>query len=141
MPDLPEPLLLERRVLTGEDVDADRVTRDGRVWSSTTVDARLEGGKWSFGRVTAPAWREEGRLTSTALEDLRDAVAGSGFFDAPAEFRPDVAVKHGSSEEWTAELDGRRHTSILHGRGVTPAPVLEALAAALEAALASTDTG
>jgi hypothetical protein len=141
LPDVPEPLLLERRVLTGEDVDADRVTGDGRVWSYTTVDARLEDGEWSFGRVTAPAWREEDRLSPRALEDLRDAIADCGFFDAPTEFRPDVAVKDGSSEEWTAELDGRRHTSILHGRGVTRAPVLEALAAALEAALASTDTG
>jgi hypothetical protein len=140
LPDVPEPLLLERRVLTGEDVDAYRVTDDGRVWSYTTVDARLEGGEWSFDRVTDPAWHEEARLTPQSLGDLRDAVAGSGFFDAPAEFHPEVAVIHGSSEEWTAELGGRRHTSILHGRGVTRAPVLEALAAALEAALASTDT-
>jgi hypothetical protein len=141
LPDPPEPLLLERRVLTGEDVDADRITADGRVWSYTTVDARLEGGEWSFRKVDIPAWREEARLTPQALGALREAIADSGFFDAPAEFHPDVTVIHGSSEEWTAELGGRRHTSILHGRGVTRAPVLEALAAALEAALASTDTG
>ncbi len=141
MPDAPEPLLLERRVLTGRDLDADRITGDGCVWSYTTVDARLEGGEWSFGRVAAPVWRKERRLSAEALEDLRKAIAGSGFFDVPAEVRPDVPVIHGSSEEWTAELGGRRHTSTLHGRGVARAPALEALAAALEAALASVDPG
>lgn len=138
----PEPLLVERRVVTGEDVDVDRVTTDGRVWTYSTVDARLdENGTWTFGNVADPGWREEGRLGEGALAALRDAVASGGFFDAPAEFRPDVAVIHSSSEEWTADVGGRRHTSTLHARGVTRAPVLEALARALEAALASIDTG
>lgn len=136
----PEPLLVERRVITGEDVDADRITSDGRVWSYSTVDARLdEAGGWAFGRVSEPEWREEGHLDPDALAVLREALAG--FLDVPGEFRPDVAVIHASSEEWTADVDGRRHTSTLYARGVTRAPVLEGLAAALEAALASIDTG
>jgi hypothetical protein len=38
---------------------------------------------------------------------------------------------------WTAELDGKRHTSTLHARGTTEAEPLTKLAAALEDALAS----
>jgi hypothetical protein len=127
--------------VTGRDVDADRVTDDGRVWSYTTIDAKLEGGEWSFGRAAAPEWRMEHRLSPGALKELREAIADSGFFDAPAEVRPDVAVIHGSNEEWTAELGGRRHTTTLHGRGVAHSPALQALASALETALASVDPG
>ena len=141
MPSAPGPLLVERRVITGEDVYVDRITADGRAWSYTTVDARPEDGEWSFRRAEAPEWREEARLPLEALAALRAAVEDSGFFEAPAAFHPDVAVIHGSSEQWTAELGGRRHTSILHARGTTSAPPLAALAQALEAALASTDAG
>ena len=81
----------------------------------------------------------DGDLVGEALSALREAVAGSGFFATAEEHRPDVAVIHGAREVWTAELDGRRHTSTLHGRGVTEVPALTALSAALEQALASTD--
>jgi hypothetical protein len=64
------------------------------------------------------------------LQSLRDAIASSGFFHTPPELRPE---RKGSTEVWTAELDGRRHTTTLHGRdgGV---PELDALSEALEAA-------
>ena len=42
--------------------------------------------------------------------------------------------RRGSTEVWTAELDGRRHTTTLHGRGGDGVPELDALSAALEAA-------
>jgi hypothetical protein len=140
LPDDPQPLLLERRVQTGEDAYVDRVTADGRLWTSSTVEARFDDGEWSFDR-RGPGWEPGATLGGDALGRLREAITASGFLDAPAEYRPDAAVIHGSREVWTAELGGRRHTVTLHGRGTTQAPVLATLAQALEAALASVDRG
>lgn len=139
MPEAPEPLLLERRVETGDDFFAERITADGGVWVLTTVDARLEGGEWSFASGQEASWTQDATLAPSALSALRDAVAVSGFFETAAEYRPDAPVIHASREVWTAELDGRRHTSTLHARGVTEVRELAALASALDAALASTD--
>jgi len=129
LPEAPEPLLLERRIETRDDAYVDRVTADGRTWRLTTVDARFEDGEWKFGSQE-PVWEESGSLTLGQLQSLRDAIAASGFFHTPSELRPD---RKGSTEVWTAELDGRRHTTTLHGRdgGV---PELDALTAALDAA-------
>ena len=139
MPEAPEPLLLERRVESGADAYVDRITADGEVWTGGNVGATLEAGEWSFDRGGESSWKRTGTLSREALTELRAAVAGSGFFTIDAEHRPDVAVIHGASEVWTAELEGRRHTSTLHGRGVTEVPALSALSEALERALASTD--
>ena len=139
MPEAPEPLLLERRVESGGDAYAERITANGEVWTGGNVGATLEAGEWNFERSEESSWRQTGTLSDEALAALRDAVAGSGFFTTAAEHRPDVAVIHGAREVWTAELDGRRHTSTLHGRGVTEVPALSALSEALERALASTD--
>ena len=140
MPEPPEPLLIERRVETGDDAYAERVTADGAVWTGGNVGATLEEGQWRFDRGE-PGWRRDATLPADALAALREAIADSGFFDTAPEHRPDVAVIHASREVWTADLDGRRQTATLHGRGVTQVPSLSALAAALERALASTDTG
>jgi hypothetical protein len=140
LPEAPEPLLLERRIETGDDAYVDRVTSDGGLWTWSTVDARVDGGEWHFGHQD-PAWERGQTLSAEARDRLRAAIAASGFFGTAAEHRPDVPVIHGSSEVWTAELDGRRHTSTLHARGTTQVPELQALAAALEAALASADHG
>jgi hypothetical protein len=139
LPDAPEPLLLERRVESGADAYADRITADGDVWTGGNVGAALEEGEWRFDRAGESSWKRTATLSEEALSALREAVAASGFFATEEEHRPDVAVIHGASEVWTAELDGRRHTSTLHGRGVTDVPALTALSAALEQALASTD--
>jgi hypothetical protein len=136
----PEPLLVERRVQTGEDAYADRVTADGGVWSGGTVSATLEEGEWRFGRED-PAWRREATLAPEALAALREAIAGSGVMQVEPEHRPDVTVIHASQEIWTVELDGERRTVVLHARGVTKVPALQALNEALERALASTDRG
>lgn len=134
MPDTPEPLLLERRVETGDDVYVDRITADGGVWSGGTVTAELADGEWAFGK-REPTWQHETTLPPEAVGDLRAAIAASGFFDTPAELLPDAAVIHASREVWTAQLDGRRHTSTLHARGTTESAPLAKLAAALEDAL------
>lgn len=134
MPETPEPLLLERRVETGDDVYVDRITADGGVWTGGTVTAELHDGAWEFGQ-REPTWEHEATLPPDAVERLRSAIAASGFFDTPAEHLPDAAVIHASREVWTAELDGRRHTSTLHARGTTEAEPLTKLAAALEVAL------
>jgi hypothetical protein len=140
LPEEPEPLLLERRVETGDDSYVDRITADGGVWVGGTVHAALSGGEWQFSR-SEPGWRREATLTADALAALRDAIDRSGFFATAPEHHPDAPVIHASNEVWTADLDGRRHSSTLHARGVTKVPELSALAAALESALASTDRG
>jgi hypothetical protein len=129
LPDAPEPLLLERRIETRDDAYVDRITADGRAWKLSTVDARFEDGRWTFGGQE-PTWEQAGSLTPAQLDALREAIASSGFFHTPAELRPQ---RKGSTEVWTAELDGHRHTTTLHGRdgGV---PELDALTAALDAA-------
>jgi hypothetical protein len=132
----PEPLLLERRVETGDDVYVDRITADGGVWTGGTVSADLTDGEWHFERA-APSWHREGTLSPEALSSLREAIADSGFFATEAEHLPGSAVIHASHEVWTAELDGRRHTSTLRARGVTHAEPLAKLADALEDALAA----
>lgn len=130
MPDAPEPLLLERRIETRDDAYVDRVTADGRTWKLSTVDARFEDGEWSFGSQE-PTWEQAGSLSPEQLAKLRETIASSGFFHTPAELRPD---RKGSSEVWTAELDGQRHTTTLHGRGDGGPPELQVLAEALDAA-------
>lgn len=138
MPDEPEPLLLERRVETGEDAFVQRVTADGGVWTWSTVDAGFADGKWTFGS-REPEWTRDDTLAPAALDALRDVIARSGFFDTAAEHHPDVPVIHGSREVWSAELDGRRHTSTLHGRGTTHVDALSQLGAALDTALAGAE--
>ncbi len=143
MSDAPEPLLLERRIETGEDAYIDRITADGTVWTGGNVAATLEDGDLSFERSepSEPRWTRQATLQAAPLEALRRSIADSGFFSTPAEHHPDTPVIHASREVWTAELDGRRHTSTLHARGTTTAEPLSTLAAALESALAATDTG
>jgi hypothetical protein len=133
LPDDPQPLLVERRVETGDSVHTDRVTADGRRWTSGNVDAQFADGKWTFG-AREPGWESAGTLTPDQLAALRDALAGSGFFETAPEYHPDVPVIHASSEVWTAELDGRHHTTTLYGRGTTKVPAIEQLDRALTAA-------
>ena len=135
MPDAPEPLLLERRVETGEDAFVQRVTADGGVWTWSTVEADFADGEWSFGS-REPEWLRDEPLPPDRLAALRETLAGSGFFELASEHHPDVPVIHGSREVWTAELDGRRHTTTLFGRGTTSVPALTQLGSALDAALA-----
>ena len=131
MSEAPQPLLLERRIETRDAVYVDRITADGRTWTLSNVDARFEDGSWTFGSQE-PAWEQAGSVTPEQLDALRAAIAASGFFDTPADLRPE---RRGSTEVWTAELDGRRHTTTLHGRGDEGVPELDALNAALEAAI------
>jgi hypothetical protein len=136
----PEPLLLERRIESARDSFVDRITADGGVWTGGTVSASLEGGELTFER-SEPTWTRDGTLPPDALERLRRAIADSGFFATAAEHHPADTVMNAPDEIWTAELDGRRHTSTLHARGVTRVESLAALAAALDAALAAIDEG
>jgi len=142
MPEAEPPgrLLLERRLVRGDDEHARRVTDDGRVWTRSTVDARLRDGEWVFTPGDG-AWKEGGRIPSDALAVLRDAIRRSGLLDSPPEHLPGRAVIGGSDEMWTAEVDGRRATTVLRGVPEVRVAAVTAVAEALERALAAADRG
>jgi hypothetical protein len=132
----PGPLLLEQRIETGEDEFVRRVTADGAVWSRSHLRARdADGWPAEGGR---PEWELDARLQPEALAELRAAIERSGFFELAAEVRPDVTVIGGSVHVWTAELDGRRHTTTLRGVPGVEVPAVTRVADALEDALAET---
>jgi hypothetical protein len=131
----PGPLLLEQRIETGADEFVRRVTSDGEVWSRSHLRARDEDGWPAEGG--RPEWELDATLPAAALAELRGAIARSGFFELAGEVRPDVSVMGGSDHVWTAELDGRRHTTTLRGVPGVEVPAVTAVADALEDALAA----
>jgi hypothetical protein len=134
LPD-PGPLLLEQRIESGADEFARRVTADGAVWSRSHLE-RPDAEGWPA-EAGQPDWEREAMLPPPALARLRAAIEDSGFFALPADQRPEVNVIGGSVHVWTAELDGRRHTTTLHGvPGVDPRAIT-LVAGALEDALAA----
>jgi len=137
MPSDPGPLLIEQRIEQGEDLFVRRITTTGEVWTRSRLMRRDEEG-WLEDTGT-PEWELEIRLAPGALERLRTTLTGSGFFELPAELRPDGAVIGAGDEIWTAVLDDRTQTVHLHAAGVTDAPVLAGLAAAVVEAMAESD--
>ena len=136
----PGRLLLERRLVRGDDEHVRRITDDGRVWTRSTVRARLADGEWTFAPGDG-AWEEGPALPPEALAALREAIRASGLLDTAAEHLPDRAVIGGSDEIWTADLDGRRTRTALRGVPETHVPAAATVAAALEDALAAADGG
>ncbi len=142
MPDADPPgrLVLEQRVLQGEEEYARRVTDDGRVWARSTVDARLEQGEWSF-EPGDDAWRELALLPPAAFAALEHAIRDSGLLDTAPEHGPRSTVIGGSEERWTVALDGRHATTLLRGVPEVQVAAVTAVAEALHAALAAADRG
>jgi hypothetical protein len=137
LPD-PGPLLLEQRISSGSDEFVRRVTADGEVWSRSHLMRRDDEG-WPA-EAGDPEWELEARLPPDALASLREAIERSGFFSLAAEQHPDVNVIRGSTHVWTAELDGRRHATTLHGVPGVQVPAVTELADALEDALAAAES-
>ncbi|MGZ8634432.1 MAG: hypothetical protein ACXWZZ_11350, partial [Solirubrobacteraceae bacterium] len=137
--DPPGRLVLEQRLRQGEEEHARRVTDDGRVWTRSTVDARLEQGAWSFGTGDG-AWRELAILPPAAFAALEDAIRDSGLLDTAPEHGPDSTVIGGSEEHWTVALDGRQATTLLRGVPEVHVASVTAVAEALHAALAAADS-
>ena len=134
LPDTPEPLLLERRVETGDDVYVDRITADGGVWTGGTVTAEISRRRVGVrhprtelaARDDAPAGRRRGAPCGDHRLGLLRHARG-----VPPGRRRDPRLAGGLDRR----LDGRRHTSTLQARGTTQAEPLTKLAAALEGAL------
>jgi hypothetical protein len=137
MPD-PEPLLLEQRIETGADEFVRRVTADGSVWTRSHL-ARRDADGWPA-EGGHPEWELEARLSPAVLSRLRAAIEDSGFFELDADQRPDVSVFGGSVHAWTAELDGHRHATTLHGVPGVQVAAVDRLADALEDALAAAES-
>jgi hypothetical protein len=136
----PGPILLERRIISGSDLYAVRVTEDGEVWTLANVHAQLEDGNWSFSRAEEePAWNRDGAIPQAALGALREAIAASGFFEVPDEVRPGPAVIHGADHLWSARVEGREHQVALRGVPEARSEATDRLAEALEDALDAAD--
>jgi hypothetical protein len=137
LPD-PGPLLLEQRIASGDDEFVRRVTADGEVWARSHL-VRRDADGWPA-EAGDPEWEREATLPAPALARLREAIERSGFFSLAAEQHPDVNVIRGSTHVWTAELDGRRHATTLHGVPGVQVPAVTELADALEDALAAAES-
>ena len=135
----PGPILLERRILSGSDLFATRVTEDGEIWTLANVHAQLTDGNWSFSREDEAAWDHDGAVPADALGALRDAIAASGFFETPDEVRPGDAVIHGADHLWTARVEGREHQVALRGVPEARSEATDRLSEALEDALDAAD--
>jgi hypothetical protein len=137
LPD-PGPLLLEQRIESGDDEFVRRVTADGEVWSRSHL-VRPDADGWPA-EAGDPDWELDAKLPPDALASLREAIERSGFFSLAPEQHPDVTVLRGSTQVWTAELDGRRHATTLYGVPGVQVPAVTELADALEDALAAAES-
>ena len=133
----PGPVVLELRVEQGEDTYTRRVCGDGRVWTRST------GGMDENGWPSADReWEVLETLPGDVLEALKREIVEAGFFDAPAEAAPPQTVIGGSTEIWTADVDGRRHTVTVPGVPVNEVPAVSKVSRALEQAIgAAEDAG
>jgi hypothetical protein len=137
--DPPGRLVLERVLTQGEEEYARRVTDDGRVWARSTRSARLDDdGEWHFGPGDN-AWRELATLPADAFNTLQASIRDSGILDAAPDYGPPTTFPDGSQERWTADLDGRRITTLLRGVPEVEVPAVTAVADALHEALAAAD--
>lgn len=129
-------LLLEERVERPQtDPYAKRVLQDGRVYERTSVNARFEGGEWSFGEQPLE-WRPLVTLDPPAVSALAELIRSERIVDLPAEQLPEGTSIGGSNVIWTVEVDGTRHSVSLIGvGGEQPAP-FAALDRALQLAIA-----
>jgi hypothetical protein len=106
---------------------ARRVTRDGEYLEYTDVRYVFENGETRF-EPQPLEWRLLWRLRPEHLEELRDAIRRSGFFELKPLYEPSGTSIGGSNVSWTASLDGRTHTVELHGVPDVEVPELDALA-------------
>ncbi len=132
-----DPLLLEQRVERGEDLYVRRVTTGGEVWTRSHLPRALGGLEAT--ETGNPQWERLATLPDAALSGLRHAIADSGILEAPPSHDPPVAVIHGTTETWTAELDGRRNTTTVRGLPATEVASVQRVESALIAALAAAD--
>lgn len=66
------------------------------------------GGLYHYHNHTQP-WQEVWTFTEEEMNELREAIASSNFFDLPAEIRPEQDVCDGTLAVWTITSAGRKH--------------------------------
>jgi len=114
---------------------ARRVTTDGDVLERSATKVYYDGREWHFDPQPL-AWRRVVRLEPAELDEVRAAVAASGFMDADEEHRPSGTSIGGSNVTWTATHDGRTHTVRLLGVPDVSVPEVDALHGAVERTIA-----
>lgn len=131
-----DEVLVERRIADAEDVYAERVTRKGEVWRSTSVRASVVDGDLQFERG-APTWERLGTLAPRDLATLRAVIDAPAVASLPDTVEPSVAVIGGGEETW------RVADRTIRVRGLPSAmtPALAHLAKALDAAVSAAGEG
>lgn len=114
---------------------AKRVTTDGDVLEHSATNVWFDGAEWHFDPQPL-AWRRVVRLEPGELDEVREAIVSSGFMDAAPEHRPSGTSIGGTNVTWTASHEGRTHTVRLFGVPDASDAGVEALAAAVERAIA-----
>jgi hypothetical protein len=133
----PGPVVLELRVEQGADTYTRRVCADGRVWTRST--GGMDDGGWP---AEDRDWEVLETLPGEVLASLEREIVDAGFFEAPELAAPGSTVIGGSTEIWTADVDGRRHTVTIPGVPVNEVPAVTRVSRALEQALgAAEDAG
>ncbi len=128
----PGAALVEQLIQRGTgDPYRKRVTTSGEILEETSTAARFDGNEWHFDPQPL-GWRRLGQLDPDEVSELRDAVAGSGFMDLPAEHRPQGTSIGGSNITWTVSDAGRIHAVTLFGAPDVRVPEVGALAAVFE---------
>ena len=132
----PGEALVETRQERGQgDPYERRVTTDGDVLERSSTNVWYDGEEWHFDPQPL-VWRRVVRLEPDELEEVRQAIASSGFMHAEPERRPSGTSIGGTNVTWTATHDGRTHTVRLYGVPDVSSPEVTALHEAMEATIA-----
>jgi hypothetical protein len=103
-----------------------RVTGDGRYEEWSALRYVFEDGVTTF-EEQEPMWRLQWELRPEDLDDLREAIDSSGFFELRERYEPSGTSIGGSVVVWTASLDDRTHTVTLVGVPDVSVPEVERL--------------
>ena len=103
-----------------------RVTGDGRYEEWSAMRYVFEGGVTTF-EEQEPMWRLQWELRPGDLDELREAIGSSGFFELRERYEPSGTSIGGSIVVWTASLGGRTHSVTLVGVPDVSVPEVEQL--------------
>src|SRR5579859_1608191 len=125
--------LLQYVLTTGQRTWGTRLFADGRVeeYSNVGVVVRDDGNFAAHGQPLK--WRRRAQLTPAEVQQLTQVIAGSDFFDLPAQLGAPGQVRDGSTIVWTLSAGGKQHEVTAYGPDQQSQPTLEKLRTTFEA--------